>query len=61
MSSMPSIAAESSALNFKIDIAVAKKSLDAAKQQGAAINQLLQDNVNLSKAAGKGSHFDRQG
>lgn len=37
------------------------KQLDAARSQGDAVVQLLQSAANLSKATGKGEHFDAQG
>jgi hypothetical protein len=50
--------AQQGALRFQIDVAVQKKQLDAAKQQGAAAIELLQAAVQLSKAADKGEAFD---
>ena len=43
---------------FQIDVAVAKKQLDATKAQGAAIVQLLEAAAGVSKAAGKGAGLD---
>jgi hypothetical protein len=53
--------AQSDALSQQIGIAVLKKQQDAAKQQGAAVIELLQTAANLSKAAGKGESFDAVG
>ncbi len=53
--------AQSDALSQQIGIALLKKQQDAAKQQGAAVVQLLQDAANISKAAGKGEGFDAVG
>jgi len=53
--------AQSDALSQQIGIALLKKQQDAAKQQGAAVVQLLQAAANISKAAGKGSGFDAVG
>ncbi len=55
------LAAQQSALNSKIGYAVAKKSLDAQKAAGDAVNQLLESAANLSKAAGKGQGLDLLG
>lgn len=38
-----------------------KKQLDAIKQQGAAVVELLQAAAQLSKAVGKGDGFDALG
>jgi hypothetical protein len=53
--------AQSDALSQQIGIALLKKQQDAAKQQGAAVVQLLQTAANISKAAGKGDGFDAVG
>lgn len=53
--------AQSDALSQQIGIALLKKQQDAAKQQGAAIVELLQTAANISKAAGKGTGFDAVG
>ena len=50
--------AQQGALRFQIDVALQKKQLDAAKQQGAAAVALLEAAVELSKAVGKGAGFD---
>lgn len=41
-------------LGFEVGVAVAKKSLDAAKQEGAAVLSLLQQAVELQQAAPAG-------
>ncbi|MGC4006416.1 MAG: putative motility protein [Pirellulales bacterium] len=61
MSSASGISAASGELASQVTIAVAKKSQDAAKAQGEAVVQLLQDAANLAKAAGKGGSFDAVG
>lgn len=53
--------AQSNAVSQQIGIAVLKKQQDAAKQQGAAVIELLQTAANISKAAGKGEGFDAVG
>jgi hypothetical protein len=53
--------AKSDALSQQIGIALLKKQQDAAKQQGAAVVELLQTAANISKAAGKGEGFDAVG
>ena len=53
--------AQSDALSQQIGIALLKKQQDAAKQQGAAVIELLQTAANISKAAGKGGAFDAVG
>lgn len=52
------LAAKQSALNSQIGTAVAKKSLDAQQAAGDAVNQLLQQAANLSKALGRGENLD---
>jgi hypothetical protein len=52
--------AKQDALQQQISITVAAKQLDAARQQGDAVNALLQEAVQLSKAAGAGENFDAQ-
>ena len=54
------LAAKESAVDAQVQFAVAAKSLDAQRQQGDAAVQLLEAAVQLSKAVGKGSLFDRQ-
>jgi transcriptional accessory protein Tex/SPT6 len=51
-------AAQQDALRTQVNMAVAKKGLDAAKAQGQAIVQLLQDIAGMNKTAGKGEQFD---
>ena len=51
-------AAKSSAIQMQIGIAVLAKSQAAAKQQGQAAVELLEATAQLSKALGKGQHFD---
>jgi hypothetical protein len=51
-------AAQQDALRTQVNMAVAKKGLDAAKVQGQAIVQLLQDIAGMNKTAGKGDQFD---
>ena len=50
--------AQQGAMRFQVEVAVQKKQLDAAKQQGAAAVALLEAAVELSKAVGKGAGFD---
>jgi hypothetical protein len=52
--------AKQDALHNQISIAVAAKQLDAVRQQGDAVNALLQEAVQLSKALGAGENFDAQ-
>jgi hypothetical protein len=53
------IAAQQAEINSKISFAVAAKQLDAYKQQGEAVNSLLDAAVQLSKEPGnKGSQID---
>jgi hypothetical protein len=54
------LSAQNSAVRTQIDVAVAKKQLTAAKQQGAAIVELLQAAATVGKAPGQGTHFDRR-
>jgi hypothetical protein len=54
------IAAREGALASQVGFAVAAKSLDAARQQAEAIQGLLDEAVQLSKAAGAGENFDAQ-
>ena len=55
------LGAQKSAVDTQIQFALAKKQLDNIEQQGAAVNQLLQSAVQLSKAAGRGDGFDAVG
>lgn len=50
--------AQASALREQIQMAVARKQLDASKAQGGAIVELLQAAVRIGKATGKGDQFD---
>jgi hypothetical protein len=52
------LAAQDSAVKTQISYAVAGKQLDAARQQGDAAVQLLEDAVQLSRAIGKGAGLD---
>jgi len=68
---MSSIAAASSLsqaqLGYEVGIAVAKKTLDAAKQEGAAVLSLLQSAVEVQQSGpgssgnGLGGKFDIRG
>lgn len=55
------IQAKSDAVRQQIGISVTAKSLDVSKQQGEAVNQLLDAAASLSKAIGKGQNFDAVG
>ena len=55
------LAAKDSAVKSQIGFAVQAKMLTASKQQGEAVNQLLQAAAELSKAVGKGLRFDALG
>lgn len=50
--------AQQGALHSQISVALQKKQLDALKQQGAALVELLEAAAALSKAVGKGDQFD---
>lgn len=52
--------AQQGALQNQIGFAVAAKQMDAAKQQGDAMNALLEKAAQLSKAIGAGENFDAQ-
>lgn len=52
------LAAKDSAVKTQIGFAVAAKQLDASRQEGEAVNQLLQAAARMSKAIGKGDGFD---
>lgn len=55
------LAAQEQATRAQIQYAVAGKQLDAAKQQGEAINQLLEQSAQLSKSLTSGGTFDSVG
>ncbi len=55
------LAAKQGALQHQIAMTMAAKQLDVAEQQGAAVNALLDQAVQLSKAIGAGQNFDAQG
>lgn len=50
--------AQQSAVQMQITYALAAKSLDAAKQQGAAVNEMLSAAAQVGKAPGKGGQLD---
>ena len=50
--------AQQGAMRFQIDIALAKKSLDATKSQGEAIVQLLEAAAAIGNSEGKGAGVD---
>ena len=50
--------AQQESVRFQIDIALAKKSLDAAKSQGEAIVQLLEAAAAVGNSEGKGAELD---
>jgi len=52
------LAARNAALEAEIGIAVEVKRLDARKQQGEAVVQLLQAAVKISKSLYAGANFD---
>jgi hypothetical protein len=54
------LSAQQGALRNEIAFAAAAKQFDAARQQGDAVNALLEQAVQLSKAAGAGERFDAQ-
>jgi hypothetical protein len=54
------LAAKEGALQSQIGFAIAAKTLGAARQQGEAVQALLDQAVELSKAAGSGENFDAQ-
>ena len=49
---------QQSATQFQVAVAVQKKQLDALKQQGSAVIELLQTAAQLSKSVGTGNSFD---
>lgn len=55
------LAAQEAATRSQISYAMAGKQLDAAEQQGEAINQLLQQSAQLSKSLSSGGGFDAVG
>jgi hypothetical protein len=55
------LAAKENAMRSQINYAVAAKQLDATKQQGDAINQLLEQSAQLSKSLTSGQGFDAVG
>ena len=54
------LSAQQSALQTRIQFALAAKSLDAVKSQGEAIVQLVQAAASIGKAIGSGEQFDAQ-
>lgn len=54
-------AAQQGALAAQIQSAVAKKTLDAAQANGAAVVELLQAAAALATSPGKGEQFDAVG
>ncbi len=52
------LAAQQGSWDSRISIAVAAKQLDAQRQQGHAVNSLLEAAVQLSKEVGAGGQFD---
>lgn len=54
-------AAQSGAVSQQIQIAIASKQLSAAKEQGAAVNQLLESAAQIGKSLGSGASLDVQG
>jgi hypothetical protein len=52
------LAAKDSALKTQIGYAIAGKQLDAQRQQGDAVNQLLEAAAKLSKSITTGGGFD---
>ena len=52
------LAAQDSAFRSEVAFTVAAKTLDAQQAAGDAINQLLEQSAQLSKASGKGGSFD---
>lgn len=55
------LAAQENAVKTQINYAVAGKQLDAARQQGEAVNQLLEQAAQLSKSLTSGQSFDAVG
>ena len=52
------LAAQAGSIKSQVATAVAAKSLDAVKQQGEAVAQLIEQVAQISKAIGKGANFD---
>jgi hypothetical protein len=52
------LAAQQSSVQAQIQTAIASKQLSAARQQGAALVQLITAAGNISKAIGSGANFD---
>jgi len=50
--------AQQESVRFQIDVALAKKSLDATKSQGEAIVQLLEAAAAIGSSEGKGAGLD---
>ena len=50
--------AQQESVRFQIDIALAKKSLDATKSQGEAVVQLLEAAAAVGSSEGKGAELD---
>ena len=55
------LAAKEAATRAQINYAVAGKQLDATRQQGDALNALLQQSAQLSKSLSSGGGFDAVG
>lgn len=58
MTSITPAAAARAELQTKVGVTVLKAAQDAAKLQGNAAVELLEDAAQLSKEAGKGNHVD---
>ncbi len=54
------LSAKQGALHNQISMTVAAKQLNAARQQGDAMNAILEQAVQLSKTVGAGEGFDAQ-
>ncbi|MGE0761502.1 MAG: putative motility protein [Pirellulaceae bacterium] len=52
--------AQQSAYQMQISVSVLKKQLDATRQMGESVAELLDGAVQLSKEAGKGTGLDAQ-
>ena len=52
------LAAKESAVNSQIQFALAGKALDSARQQGAAVTQLIEDAAQISPSINTGHSFD---
>ena len=55
------LASKEAAINTQIAVEIVGKRLDAQKQEGEAVNQLLESAAQLSKALGKGAGIDHVG